>query len=196
MTALYLKAALVVAISLVAFLVVMKVAWPSNVMLFKAFVAWCRSLPETRRRMRDPAYRLRRELVENYGRAFGGLMQLRAQRAGFERRRPEAGEFGQRFIDAAIADLDSKIVGMQYIAVEFMRRLDADGIAAIADDLNAKAFGGKAAPDALRAFLEEERDLIVRTPHFAVDHVKRLIRRFAACAPDAPRSDDHSTPTS
>lgn len=195
MTALYLQAALVVAISLAAFLLVTKAAWPANRMLFKAFAAWCRSLPDAWRRMRDPAYRKRRELVENYGGTFGGLLQLRAQRAGYERQRSEAGDFGIRFIDAMVADLDAKIEGMQLIAVELMRGLDADGVAAIAEDLNAKAFAGRAPDDALRSFLEEERELIVRSPHFAVDHVKRLILRFKAYAPDAPRSEDSSAPT-
>lgn len=184
MTALYVKAALVVAISLFAFILVTKAAWPSNVMLFKAFAGWCRTLPDKWKRFRDPAYRRRMEAVDRYENVFGGLVVLVAQRASYQRQRAEArGEFGIRVFDAFIEEADAKIEGLRLIAVEVMRTMDAEAADAVADRINAATFDGRASRDEIRSFLEEERGLIAATPHLAAGHARRLIRRFAHLAP-------------
>lgn len=190
MTVLYVKAALVVAISLAAFILVTKAAWPSNVLIFKAFAGWCRSLPDKWRRFRDPDYRRRMEAVDRYENVFGSLVVLVAQRASYQRQRAEArGDFGIRVFDAFIEEADAKIEGLRLIAVEIMRTLDADALDAIVARLNEATFDGRAPADGLRSFLEEERELIVASPHLAAGHAQRLIRRFAQLAPaDAPAS--------
>jgi hypothetical protein len=188
---LYLKAALVAAVSLFAFILVTKAAWPSNVLLFRAFAGWCRTLPDKWKRYRDPVYRRRMETVDQYESVFGGLVALSAQRMAYQRKRGEAqGDFGVLVLDAFIDEVDLKTEGMRLIAVEFMRRLGDDGIAAIADRINAETFGGRASAADIRAFIEEERDVIVGSPHLAAGHAQRLIRRFAQLAPpaDAPAS--------
>ncbi len=186
MAALYLKAALVVAISLLAFILVTKAAWPSNVMLFKAFAAWCRTLPDKWRRLRDPVHRRRMEAADRYEQVFGGLAVLVAQRASYQRQLADAkGEFGERVLGAFIEEADAKIEGMRLIAVEVMRTLDEETIGAIADRLNATTFDGRASRDEIAAFLADERSLIVETSHHAAGHARRLIRRFAHLAPSA-----------
>src|SRR5512142_747953 len=114
MTVLYVKAALVVAISLFAFILVSKAAWPSNVMIFRAFAAWCRSLPDKWKRFRDPDYRRRMEAVDRYESVFGSLVVLVAQRASYQRQRAESqGEFGIRVFSAFIDEADAKIEGLR-----------------------------------------------------------------------------------
>lgn len=184
MAALYLKAALVVAISLAAFILVTKAAWPSNVMIFKAFTGWLRTLPDKWKRFRDPAYRRRMEAVDRYENVFGSLVVLSAQRASYQRQRAESrGEFGVRVFDAFIEEADAKIEGLRLIAVEIMRTLDAESADAVADRINAATLDGRASREEIRAFLEDERDLIVSSPHQAAGHARRLIRRFAHLAP-------------
>ncbi len=190
MTVLYVRAALVVAIALAAFILVTKAAWPSNALIFRAFAGWCRSLPDKWKRFRDPDYRRRMEAVGRYENVFGSLVVLVAQRASYLRQRAEArGDFGTRVFDAFIEEADAKIEGLRLIAVEIMRTLDAEAVEAIATRLNEATFDGRAPIDGLRSFLEEERGLIVASPHLAAGHAQRLIRRFARLSPaDAPAS--------
>ncbi|HTM69038.1 MAG TPA: hypothetical protein VL426_07135 [Candidatus Binatia bacterium] len=180
MTALYLQAAAVLAISILAFALVTKAAWPSNVYLYGRLRGWLRSRPEAWKRFRDPAYRRRQESVDHYLSIFGSLLVLRAQRDKIARDRREAGDAAARFLDALAEDVDARYQGMQVVAQEYMRGLGAEVVGDIADRLNADLFQGRRPAEDLRAFLEEERALISGSPEFAADHAKRLTARFAA----------------
>lgn len=181
MTALYLKAAAVLAISVFAFILVSKAAWSSNVYLFGLFRAWCRSRPEAWKRLRDPEYRRRQESVDQYLSIFGGLIALRAQRDQIGKNRTDAGPAATSFLDALAEDVTARYQGMQLVAQEYLRRLDAQGIGDIADRLNADLFAGRASAADLRAFIEEERVLITASPEYAADHAKRMTARFRPC---------------
>lgn len=182
MTALYLQAAAVLAVSILAFVLVTKVAWPSNVYLYKVWRARIRKVPEQWKRFRDAAYRRRQENVDRYLEIFGGLLALRAQRGAVARQRADAGEAQRRWLDALAEDIDARFAGMQLVAVEYLKTLDAEAVGDIADRLNADIFKGRAPAEELRAFLEEERGLIGGSPEFAADHAQRLTRRFGAYA--------------
>lgn len=182
MTALYLQAAAVLAISVLAFVLVTKAAWPANVYLFGRFRLWLRGVPERWKRFRDPAYRRRQEAVDRYLQIFGGLVALRAQRDQIGRGRREAGPAETRFLDALAEDVDARYAGLQLVAVEYLRRLEAETVGDIVDRLNADVFQGRAPTADLRAFIEEERELIGASPMLAADHSLRLARRFGAYA--------------
>ncbi|HTK04030.1 MAG TPA: hypothetical protein VL500_00430 [Candidatus Eisenbacteria bacterium] len=186
MTALYLKAAAVLAISVIAFVLVSKAAWPSNVYLFKLWRAWARTLPDKWKRLRDPAYRRRMKAIETYESAFGGLYGLRARRDQLdEQRRDENGALG-RWLQRQYAEADVQFEGMKFIAIELMRRMGEEEAAAIAGHLHEVTFEGKVPLADLRKFLEDERAVIERSPHLVVDHVKRLTQRFAQVAAEPP----------
>src|SRR5688572_1086260 len=178
MTALYLKAAAVLAISVIAFILVTKVAWPSNVYLFGLFRAWLRTIPEKWKRLRDPVYRRRMKAIENYEAAMGGLVSLRARRDNLDLQRgDETGALG-RWLDRQYAEADAQYEGMRYVAAELLRRMTDDEASAIAGHLHQVTFERKVPMAELRTFIDEERRIVAQSPHLVADHVKRLVARF------------------
>lgn len=188
LTVLYIKAGLVLAVSLLAFILVTKAAMPANRMVARAIAAWFRTLPERWRRLRNPAYRARAERLERYESVMGGLIVARAERDRAARALSEvagSGTFGERMFETMRDEASARYEGIALVAAAYLKDLREPELTEVATHVAMSVFSGRASVDEVRSFLEDERVIAERTPALMADHAIRLIRRFAHLAPEA-----------
>lgn len=188
LTVLYIKAALVVAVSLLAFILVTRAAMPANRMVARSIAAWLRTLPERWRRLRNPAYRARAERLDRYEAVMGGLITARAERDRAARALSEvagSGTFGERMFETMRDEASTRYEGIALVAAAYLKELREPELTEVATHVATSVFSGRASVDEVRSFLEDERAIAERTPALMADHAMRLIRRFAHLAPEA-----------
>ncbi len=168
-------------ISLAAFIVVSIMAWPANKMIAKAFIAWCRSVPDQIRQSRDPEYRRRQQVIALYENIIfqATLAQAVKNKANRESADiPPADEravrIGERRRERAAEDYGN----WRQVAAEYLSKLDNADIEVIAEHKSRTIYKGGITPEEIIAFLWEERSLASSAPWLAAGHVEREIGRF------------------
>lgn len=180
MDPLIIKAALVVAISVIAFIGVTMLAWKANVEIARRWAGFFRSLPGRWRMLRDPEFRKTVECLSRYDTALGGLRWAIAHQRVLDRKIEE--------IDAA--DRSAARATFAYQAAgEFLaeaRRNAAAYFAVQTDEdiaLLAKAqsqdFQGKLPAAVAETFLRSERETIRAVPFEVMRHIERRLEAYA-----------------